>query len=544
MALDGFEVVDLSSCMNFPAGTTIEQKRAACRPEVYRYRYPTAGHRARAHEQGQHLRLPRARGLPRRPPRLRGRRRHDPVRHQGRVRRRRHARGLQRRQAARHAAALPGARQHLDRALRDRREGHRLRDRAERGRPRRSRAGSSSGAPSLEGVRYVGSAFHMGRESTHRRRRSGLRLDAGHRLRPRGRAHRLGALHPRDRRARRRRDAAGRHVLAERRQQDRQRRRPRVPRDAPARAPSPRRAEEAFELLRARTPQGEQAILRVPIRTGPQPSLCTAHVFHQIPGQNRIFMGWYSQGTHVIDFEEGPDGTIDFSEVAWFIPQNANQWVSAIFKVDTQPGRVVHLLGRRPATSASATRAATRSTSTRSRCRRRRPRPQPPVAGTGAGFEPPRCVARRARFGRRGLGRLRLGARRSRGVAVARAVPPAGAARRLALLRHRRAAGSRAGRVRHARQGADGREHRPSSPGPRPGHRRAGAQAAPGPTRIGAGTAPARTLRLPHQSGPGALRRGRRRRPRAPARAHCAATCARAASLDSATSERLRGAST
>jgi hypothetical protein len=40
--LDGFEVVDLSSCMNFPAGTTVEQKRSRCRPEVYRYRYPEA----------------------------------------------------------------------------------------------------------------------------------------------------------------------------------------------------------------------------------------------------------------------------------------------------------------------------------------------------------------------------------------------------------------------------------------------------------------------------------------------------------------------
>jgi len=40
--LDGFEVVDLSSCMNFSAGTTTQQKRDACRPQVFRYRYPTA----------------------------------------------------------------------------------------------------------------------------------------------------------------------------------------------------------------------------------------------------------------------------------------------------------------------------------------------------------------------------------------------------------------------------------------------------------------------------------------------------------------------
>jgi hypothetical protein len=38
--LDGIEIVDLSSCMNFPAGTSVAEKRAACRPEVYRYRYP------------------------------------------------------------------------------------------------------------------------------------------------------------------------------------------------------------------------------------------------------------------------------------------------------------------------------------------------------------------------------------------------------------------------------------------------------------------------------------------------------------------------
>ncbi len=41
--LDGFEVVDMSSCMYFPAGTSVQAKRDACRPQVYRYRYPTLG---------------------------------------------------------------------------------------------------------------------------------------------------------------------------------------------------------------------------------------------------------------------------------------------------------------------------------------------------------------------------------------------------------------------------------------------------------------------------------------------------------------------
>ena len=39
-------------------------------------------------------------------------------------------------------------------------------------------------------------------------------------------------------------------------------------------------------------------------------------------------MGWYSQGTQVIDFVENRDGTLDFKEAGWFIPANANEWVS------------------------------------------------------------------------------------------------------------------------------------------------------------------------------------------------------------------------
>ncbi|MFN2467451.1 MAG: hypothetical protein ABR521_04870, partial [Gaiellaceae bacterium] len=41
-SLDGFELVDLSSCMNFPPLTTTITKRLTCRPQVYRYRYPNA----------------------------------------------------------------------------------------------------------------------------------------------------------------------------------------------------------------------------------------------------------------------------------------------------------------------------------------------------------------------------------------------------------------------------------------------------------------------------------------------------------------------
>jgi hypothetical protein len=44
-------------------------------------------------------------------------------------------------------------------------------------------------------------------------------------------------------------------------------------------------------------------------------------------------MAWYSQGTQVVDFVEHPDGTVEFKEAGFFIPTQANEWVSAVFKV-------------------------------------------------------------------------------------------------------------------------------------------------------------------------------------------------------------------
>src|SRR3712207_8977493 len=36
-----------------------------------------------------------------------------------------------------------------------------------------------------------------------------------------------------------------------------------------------------------------------------------------------IFMGWYSQGTQVIDFVEEDNGQIRFQNAGWFIPENS-----------------------------------------------------------------------------------------------------------------------------------------------------------------------------------------------------------------------------
>ncbi len=318
--LDGFEVVDLSSCMFFPAGTTVAEKRTLCRPTVYRYRFPTTemalGHTSQGSVYGCHeLEI--------------------------------YANDLLTCGSGNAAIVLDmgGA---FDKAGKPR--GTPL--------PCNLRASSSvapfgtgalvtdcvigkngenldiptwlaSGAPSLQGVRYVGSVHHMGRGAggaatpTYS---SDQDIDFDHELELSGSGRLILAT-----------DERGGGV---------------VPPGASC-SPGvdntagnggihayrvnaldttlPSTAAEAWEPY-ARTPEGAKAIYRAPIRTKPQTSLCTAHVFQQIPGQNRIFMGWYSQGTQVVDFTEYKDGTVRFREAGWFIPEHANEWVSHIFK--------------------------------------------------------------------------------------------------------------------------------------------------------------------------------------------------------------------
>ena len=92
---------------------------------------------------------------------------------------------------------------------------------------------------------------------------------------------------------------------------------------------------EAYqENVYATDSEGNRAIYRAEINTQPHGAICTAHVFQQIPGQNRIFMGWYSQGTQVVDFTENRNGTIDFKSAGFMIPEHANTWTSHIFKVE------------------------------------------------------------------------------------------------------------------------------------------------------------------------------------------------------------------
>jgi Ca2+-binding RTX toxin-like protein len=344
--LDGFEVVDMSSCMNFPPGTSVAGKRAQCRPQVYRYRYPntemSVGHTQKTgsnaifgcHElevypndfltcgSGNALITldmsgafddmgtpndfsddkPRGTPLP-----------------------------CQLRASTSLGPLATGA------AVTDCVDG--------------TGAGTddltvakwlTGGAPSLEGVQWLGSIYHQGRGSggpatpsfdstqdidfNHEAELSGTGRtliatdERGGGVTPPGASCSPGVDNVTGNGGVHFYNFSGLSTLP------------------------PASADQAFGAY-ARTPEGDKAIFRAPIRTQPQPSLCTAHVFQQIPGENRIFMGWYSQGTHVIDFVEEANGTILFEEAGFFIPEQANEWVSHVFKSEENPDSTVTYYG-------------------------------------------------------------------------------------------------------------------------------------------------------------------------------------------------------
>jgi hypothetical protein len=339
-AMDGIEVVDMSTCMNFPPGATLQFKRDSCKPQVYRYRWPNAdfasSHTFRATGACHELEI-----YP-----------DDKI-------------------AC--AALMASLLLDFSGAFDDNGTPTDYTDDKLRGTPLPCAVRNSSTAadpwktgakvtdcvigegnqslripdwekmapvpPSLEGVKKIGAAHHMGFENQQRDNvrppydaKTDVFVSHEAELSQSGRYmfvtdERGGGVLPVGASCAPRADNpfgnGGIHAFA-------------VDKLGTA-APKPGGPADAVDAYRkavyAKDPSGNNAIFRTEIRTEPQGNGCTSHVFQQIPGQNRIFMGWYSQGTQVVDFTENPDGTIEFKNSGYFVPENANTWTSHIFKV-------------------------------------------------------------------------------------------------------------------------------------------------------------------------------------------------------------------
>jgi hypothetical protein len=328
LELDGIEVVDMSSCMNLPNSMTTEERRGACKPDVYRFRWPktkwSLGHTLRNQVWGCHelevypsdlLTCAAGSGLITLDMSGAFKDMGTPTDFSDDV-----PRGdklpCRRRDSTSLAPFATGAK--IIDCVDGKGDGTTDLTVPE---------WLESGAPSLEGVKWYGTVRHQGRGSggtgtpTYD---STQDIDFNHEaeLTPSGRYllatdERGGGILPPDAACSPGADNVigngGVHAY----------RFPKVKK----KLTGPKKAFRTY----AKKPKGGKAIFRIPVRTGPQASLCTAHVFQIIPGQNRIFMGWYSQGTLVLDFKEKRNGRLKFSEAGYLIPENANTWVSHVF---------------------------------------------------------------------------------------------------------------------------------------------------------------------------------------------------------------------
>ena len=236
-------------------------------------------------------------------------------------------------QPARHAAPVPAARELLRAAVPHGCDGDRLRE-------RRALTGEPV-ALDVPGWLAIGApvAARSAVPRQHpppgpRRRWRGdarVRLHAGHRLQPRAGAERLGPPPDRHRRARRRRPAARRDLRHAGRQQDRERRRPLLQGRELHTGP-PRTAAEEHQAY-ARTPSGQKAIYRAPVRTRPAGVALHGARVPADPGPEPDLHGLVLAGHPGGRLRREPrTGRWPPREAGWFLPANANTWVSHVFK--------------------------------------------------------------------------------------------------------------------------------------------------------------------------------------------------------------------
>ncbi|HVM27142.1 MAG TPA: hypothetical protein VM433_05630 [Mycobacteriales bacterium] len=83
----------------------------------------------------------------------------------------------------------------------------------------------------------------------------------------------------------------------------------------------------------ALTPEGDKAVYIGGSPT-PSPTFCTIHVIEHVPGEQRIAVAYYDGGTKILDYFVSPDGAFTFKETASLRLPGANTWASEVFKVE------------------------------------------------------------------------------------------------------------------------------------------------------------------------------------------------------------------
>lgn len=82
----------------------------------------------------------------------------------------------------------------------------------------------------------------------------------------------------------------------------------------------------------ARTKDGSRAVF-IGEPTVASPTFCTAHRMELVPGEQRFFIAWYSQGIKVVDWWVDGQGRWTFRETASIVLPGAQTWTAAPFKI-------------------------------------------------------------------------------------------------------------------------------------------------------------------------------------------------------------------
>jgi hypothetical protein len=91
-------------------------------------------------------------------------------------------------------------------------------------------------------------------------------------------------------------------------------------------------------IVQAKNPEGGPAVY-IGTSPTPAPTFCTIHVIEQVPGEARIVAAYYDGGTKIVDYSVDENGAWTFEEVAAFRLPGANTWASEVFKtVDNADG--------------------------------------------------------------------------------------------------------------------------------------------------------------------------------------------------------------
>ena len=90
--------------------------------------------------------------------------------------------------------------------------------------------------------------------------------------------------------------------------------------------------------VHAETKEGKRAIF-IGTSPTPSPTFCTIHVIEQIPGEARVIAAYYDGGTKIVDYFVDAEGKWSFKETASYRLPGANTWASEVFKiVDNKDG--------------------------------------------------------------------------------------------------------------------------------------------------------------------------------------------------------------